>query len=51
MKLIIVKTDRQEELTTGKVFVTYSRIAASSTVDPPLEVLTATLQIQIFETA
>jgi len=34
-----------------KVVVTYSRIAASSAVDTSLEVLTATLQIQIFETA
>jgi len=34
-----------------EVYITYSRIAASSTVDTSLEVLTATLQIQIFETA
>jgi len=34
-----------------KAYITYSWIAASSTVDTPLEVLTATLQIQIFETA
>jgi len=47
-----IKTHKktQKHVTNSQVFVTESRIAASSAVDPSLEVLTATLQIQIFAT-